>query len=75
MSNFDIPVMGLSDFMRGLGPLQKGAELGPFPRYLPWLIRSAYFPIAFVPARWQAAAHSRLLAQICTRSLPISIYF
>jgi len=46
----------------GLGPLQKGAEMGPFPRgalalkrYFPWLIRSAYFPIAFVLARWPLA--------------------
>src|SRR5271165_3755315 len=46
----------------GLGPLQKSAEMDPFPRgalalklYFPWLIRSAYFPITFVLARWPLA--------------------
>jgi len=46
----------------GLGPLQKGAGMGPFShvalalkRCSPWLIRPAYFPIAFVLARWPLA--------------------
>ena len=46
----------------GLGPLRKGAEMGPLSRgalalkrYFPWLIRSAYFPIVFVLARWPLA--------------------
>ena len=46
----------------GLGPLQKGAGMGPFSRgtlalirCFPWLIRPVYFPIALVLARWPLA--------------------